>query len=544
MDRDNHVFDYELGVGAGDYKLSDYVDDNLSSDSSSDEEDGEIDFEKSKPVSLDELTKFKVSRARASVEMVDMTGDDYVTDTTSSDQQGCLVRGSVRLSQHQKRVVNIMEQQRGLLVIHGTGSGKTFTAITAAECYLDADPERKVLVCAPTSVVPQFERELLAKFPETTRARLARYSLKTHQWLVSESKNNEHSKLTRRYRKTLLILDEAHNFRTTKTGWDGLKKVNKASGDSALVLGIALLFDKVMALTATPVVNTPVDVQNMIAMVSGSKMEFGWRKTGDLTKDELERFSGYVDVYDPPPVDPQYPKFSVQPVNLRVDKDEYEKYRSTESDLLKSETETGEEVARAGDTFYTKLRQQLNQFDTKINWAVKKIVSNVENGPVLKTVVFSEFKNNGIFEIAERLNAMEVKTAIVTGDTTAKKRDKAVSLYNKDLVKVLLITKAGAEGLDLKGTRQIIIMEPTWNPSTEAQIIGRGVRKGSHTHLPENERNVSVYRLIAYGRDPYTNKRVQMADGRINEISEGKRESIGRFLREMREAAETYRVVL
>ena len=63
-------------------------------------------------------------------------------------------------------------------------------------------------------------------------------------------------------------------------------------------------------------------------------------------------------------------------------------------------------------------------------------------------------------------------------------------------VDVILITGAGAEGISLKGVRQVHIMEPFWNEVRIQQVIGRAARLESHSHLPENERNVTVYRYV------------------------------------------------
>ena len=76
-----------------------------------------------------------------------------------------------------------------------------------------------------------------------------------------------------------------------------------------------------------------------------------------------------------------------------------------------------------------------------------------------------------------------------------------MSQYNGDELDVLFISKAGGEGLDLKGTRQIILMESGWNENTEQQVIGRGVRFKSHSHLPADEQNVVIYRLYHIKKD-------------------------------------------
>jgi hypothetical protein len=66
---------------------------------------------------------------------------------------------------------------------------------------------------------------------------------------------------------------------------------------------------------------------------------------------------------------------------------------------------------------------------------------------------------------------------------------------NKDgsRVKVILISKAGSEGLDFKHIRQIHILEPWFNMNRIEQIIGRGVRNLSHCALPFEKRNVQIY---------------------------------------------------
>ena len=60
-------------------------------------------------------------------------------------------------------------------------------------------------------------------------------------------------------------------------------------------------------------------------------------------------------------------------------------------------------------------------------------------------------------------------------------------------IKVVLISKAAAEGLDFKNIRQIHVMEPWYNLNRIEQIIGRGVRNLSHCALPFEERNVEIY---------------------------------------------------
>jgi len=62
------------------------------------------------------------------------------------------------------------------------------------------------------------------------------------------------------------------------------------------------------------------------------------------------------------------------------------------------------------------------------------------------------------------------------------------------IIKILLITEAGAEGITLKNVRQLHVMEPYWNEVLIRQVIGRAKRIHSHLALPEEERDVTVFR--------------------------------------------------
>lgn len=68
--------------------------------------------------------------------------------------------------------------------------------------------------------------------------------------------------------------------------------------------------------------------------------------------------------------------------------------------------------------------------------------------------------------------------------------------YGK-IIKVFLISPAGAEGISLLNVRQIHIFEPYWHETRIQQMIGRGIRLKSHCGLPKEERVVDVYRYVA-----------------------------------------------
>uniref|UniRef100_A0A6C0J2L4 mRNA 5'-phosphatase n=1 Tax=viral metagenome TaxID=1070528 RepID=A0A6C0J2L4_9ZZZZ len=68
-------------------------------------------------------------------------------------------------------------------------------------------------------------------------------------------------------------------------------------------------------------------------------------------------------------------------------------------------------------------------------------------------------------------------------------------LYGK-LVKLMMITQSGAEGISLKNVRRVLIMEYFWNAVRINQVIGRAVRTCSHQKLPKEDQNVGIFIYI------------------------------------------------
>jgi len=65
-----------------------------------------------------------------------------------------------------------------------------------------------------------------------------------------------------------------------------------------------------------------------------------------------------------------------------------------------------------------------------------------------------------------------------------------------EVIKILMITASGAEGINLRNVRYVHITEPYWHPVRTEQIIGRARRICSHVDLPEELRTVDVFLYI------------------------------------------------
>lgn len=132
------------------------------------------------------------------------------------------------------------------------------------------------------------------------------------------------------------------------------------------------------------------------------------------------------------------------------------------------------------------------------------------------------------------------KYTIISGDVRlSPDNDEAIKQItnnnNKDgkQIKVVLISKAASEGIDLKCVRQIHIMEPWYTLSRIEQIIGRGVRNLSHILLPFKERNVEIF---LHGTT-LKEKQDEAVDVYIYRTAEYKAKQIGEVSRILKETA-------
>jgi hypothetical protein len=64
-------------------------------------------------------------------------------------------------------------------------------------------------------------------------------------------------------------------------------------------------------------------------------------------------------------------------------------------------------------------------------------------------------------------------------------------------IKVVIISEAASEGVDLKNIRQIHIMDPWWHLNRNEQIIGRGIRLCSHKTLQFEHRNAQIFLYVS-----------------------------------------------
>ncbi len=123
---------------------------------------------------------------------------------------------------------------------------------------------------------------------------------------------------------------------------------------------------------------------------------------------------------------------------------------------------------------------------TKLDALMRMVHDIVDDGH--RVLVFSQF-TRFLAAARDRLRAAGVELCYLDGKT--RNRPDVISGFRTGTAPVFLISlKAGGFGLNLTEADYCILLDPWWNPATEAQAVDRVHRIGQ-------TRNVMVYRLVA-----------------------------------------------
>ncbi|MBD5786116.1 DEAD/DEAH box helicase [Cellulosimicrobium terreum] len=125
---------------------------------------------------------------------------------------------------------------------------------------------------------------------------------------------------------------------------------------------------------------------------------------------------------------------------------------------------------------------------SKLDVLFEQLVEVIAEGH--RALVFSQFTSY-LALVADRCRAAGIEFASLDGST--RRRSDVVQGFREGTAPLFLISlKAGGFGLNLTEADYVYILDPWWNPATEAQAVDR-------THRIGQTRNVMVFRLVAAG---------------------------------------------
>lgn len=418
---------------------------------------------------------------------------------------------NVELQPHQKRIEDLAkEDTQRLLLYHQLGSGKSLSAIAGAEAA--GEPYS---VVAPASLRPNFNKELNKFTDNKTPSVVSSYSSLA---------------LGKRPYAPTVVFDEAHRMR------------NEASATTQGAKELARRARNLYLLSGSPIVNRPGDLAPLLSMLHNKELspeEFeqhfvkerdvkpgiiGWlmgMKPGVVEEPQNEGefrklLKGHVDFHaaDKPPVD-----LDEETHRVEMGPEQSSLYHGfwksipfwtrwklrhdfpLAKDELKRMTAFLSGPRQAALSTRPFLREPDNmkafQQSTKLRKAMSLLKKDFKQNPESKAVIFSNFIEAGLEPYSAALAAQNIPNAIFHGGLQDRDRKRIVEDYNSGKLRALLLGPSGSEGLSLRGTRLMQLLDPHWQETRLQQAIGRGVRYDSHGHLPEGDRRVRVQRLMS-----------------------------------------------
>ena len=480
---------------------------------------------------------------------------------------------------------------RGILIYHQIGAGKTCTAISIAEEF---KLKMNICVVLPAALIGNFRNELRSecgnymnnserkkikklnyddkefiKIIDKTNKRIDKYyTIYSYHKFIALIKENKIKKLN----NTLLIIDEIQNMISLNgTFYRLLKKIIDDSNNTL----------KILLLSATPIFDKPIEIALTLNLIKTEnffnihKFNQDFIDTSNnytMINKELfvEKIKGLISYYRGAP--PQaYPKLEFKIVKTKMSSFQYKSYLTTISSENIRGTFKNVDILNLPQNFFlgprmisniafpnksfgevgfsslvndTLMYSNISKYSTKFIKIIRLIKKS--EGPIF---IYSNFKEyGGIKCFVEFLNYHGWKNyndfgegsktyAIWSGDEPHEIKEQIKYVFNKfenhngSKIKIMIGSPSIKEGVSLLRVEQVHILEPYWNMSRLLQIMGRAIRFCSHKDVPKKKRVVQVYLYLA----TYTN--VKTIDQYIWALAKRKSKLIEQFELELKQSA-------
>jgi SNF2 family DNA or RNA helicase len=457
---------------------------------------------------------------------------------------------------HQKKAIDRLYKNRGkMLLAHEMGTGKTVTSIYGFEKLKHEGKATKALVIVPSGLRANFAKNGIEKFTTSDYQVIGSSSEKSKDKRYVRPKEEGDSTYTivsyamfrrdpigimQRTGADTIIADEFHKTRN-----------ERASTYKALLAARPMAVN-FMGLTASMINNDPAEIATLLTLSEGkrtmSPQEFRKRYTRTIgfTKGFAggkKKVKGFKNIEElkartQPKIDyvetgdlkgKTMPKKNVQNVDVPMSDEQYQLYQLALDRLgaLKERVVRADPNVSVKDANFlfaqiSQARQVANSLHTgrkdvdptqsanktpKIRKILDDTESHLKETSDGKVVLYSNLIRGGVDVLSAGLKARGIDHAVFVGKgteiggtkITSVVRQKGVEDYKAGKKKVIVLSGAGAEGLDLKDSTAFYALDGHFNPQRILQAEARARRLGGQKHrLPEN-RTVDVrrYRSIA-----------------------------------------------
>jgi len=453
---------------------------------------------------------------------------------------------------HQQAAVNKFFNQGQVILAHATGTGKTATAIFAFEKAKAAGRANKALVVVPAGLKTNFVKEGIQKFTQSSHQVVGSKAAANkdpndnihyideitpaadYTVISYDMFRRDPIGLIRRSGADTLVFDEFHKLRSERS------RTHKAA------LQARQYSKNFIGLTASPVNNSPAEIATLVNIATGgqfmSKSLFKQRYMRTIGKEkgfwggkkdikalvnpgEIAHYvTPVVDVRTSKDVGKSMPAKQVETVRVPMSKEQklyydyvMDKLGPIKKMIAKGETNLSPQQLAHVFGKIIHARRALNDISsanpeyTKAQSAeltpkTKKLLDDLQNHlketPDGKAVVYSNLIKGGLDVAAAGLQQRGVPFGVFAGTgrtiggkkVTRDSRDVDIADFKAGKKKVVLISGAGAEGLDLKNATAFFSMDGHWNPERVHQAEARVRRLGGQSHRPPEKRKVLIKR--------------------------------------------------
>ena len=455
-----------------------------------------------------------------------------------------LMREGMKPMDHQQDFTKAVKQQMGgkggggIIAAHGTGTGKTFSAINAFEQLKGEGKAKRALVIAPAGLRVNFLQKGVQKFTSSKGVIMAQPGAvgdDVEYVVVSYAAFRANPKgWIDQVKPDTIIADEIQ------------RATNVDSKTYKTLMWARQQVPRFMGLTASISQNSPADIVPLLALAEKgeqqiqSKKEFKKRHIVKRPSKQPGVFGGttyekalvrqaelnarvgatvhYVEDLDAT----KKPTKEVEKVEVPMSREQLKYYkmsmRGVDPVVLKKIQEGKEVSQRQAMNIFTSLMrarqvsnslhlaspnmtlEQAAEATPKIKKIMDDAISHIEEVPDAQVIMYTNMVHGGVDVLEAGLKAKGISYGIFAGKRkgiTEESRQAAVEDYTSGKNKVIIITGAGAEGLSLGNTTMVQLVDGHYNPERMAQAEARGVRAGGLSHRPQAERKVAVRRYVS-----------------------------------------------
>ena len=453
---------------------------------------------------------------------------------------------------HQERALKKAWGNGGRLILaHGTGTGKTFTSIAFAEDVLKKSGG-PVVVITPDGLKTQFDEIGVEKFTNRDgfviqSGKDVKFLQKLHSRgqtpdyvIVGWSMLRRHAEALNAISPTLILADEAQK----------MKDPNSANYKSFMVARKGV--PHCGLLTGSIVSNSPNDMMPLLSAVSDGEVSAKTRLTKRVTE-QVGTFEGllgrqkeqrvvtkpeeimalgdrWIDFVSTDDLGNALPPATTEYVPVEMSGDQWDSYQSTLEGVPPSivdrlirgivppkreQTHVFSRVMKARQAAQSTqekhgLTDKMVNTSPKLRQIVKDLETHLESDDRNKTVIYSNFIHGGVEAMHYALQKKGIPHSIFVGagreigevQINKEGRQQAVRDFKDGKTRVLILSGAGAEGLDLKNANMFQAMEGHFNPEIIRQAQARVRRLKGQTQFDPAERRVIIKRYVSVEPNP------------------------------------------